>query len=79
MNTLAPRELAAAVWAFATMSYMPDVAWLEAFAARCLELAAVFTQRDWSVVVYSLASIVDANKDMGVFLEDLFFSPQVSH
>ncbi len=43
MPSLAPRELAACVCGFSTMSYQPDPEWLEAFAAQCKVLASDFT------------------------------------
>jgi hypothetical protein len=74
---MSARELAACVWAFSTMAYMPDVDWLEAFAQRCMEVAPSFTQQEWAVVVSSLAHIVGGRSELGVYLEDLVIMPQV--
>ncbi|GAX72613.1 hypothetical protein CEUSTIGMA_g69.t1 [Chlamydomonas eustigma] len=75
MPALKPRELAACAWAFAAMKYTPDLEWLDAFAAQCMLIAAEFTQQDWGVVVWSLASIAEAEQDAVIYLEDLFISP----
>ena len=77
LPSMSARELAACVWAFSTMAYMPDVDWLEAFAQRCMEVAPSFTQQEWAVVVSSLAHIVGGRSELGVYLEDLVIMPQV--
>lgn len=62
LPALKPRELAACVWSFAQMGYTPDLDWLDAFAAQCMLVAAEFSQQDWSVVVWSLAAIAEAEQ-----------------
>ena len=62
MPALKPRELAACAWSFAQMGYTPDLTWLDAFAAQCMLLAAEFSQQDWGVVVWSLASIAESEQ-----------------
>ena len=64
LPALKPRELAACVWSFAQMGYTPDLDWLDAFAAQCMLVAAEFSQQDWSVVVWSLAAIAEAEQVM---------------
>ena len=75
--SLKPRELAACAWSFSAMKYTPDLEWLDSFAQQCMLIAAEFSQQDWTVVVYSLASIAEEEKDAVIYLEDLFISPQL--
>jgi len=44
------------------MGYTPDLDWLDAFAAQCMLVAAEFSQKDWTVVVWSLAAIAEAEQ-----------------
>jgi hypothetical protein len=78
MSSLSPPELAACVWAFSAMAYLPDVEWLESFAQRCMNTAPMFSQQEWGVVVCSLAHIVGGRAELGVYLKDLAIMPQVS-
>ncbi len=44
---------------------------------QCMLVAAEFSQQDWGVVVWSLASIAEAEQDAVIYLEDLFISPAI--
>jgi hypothetical protein len=77
MGRLRPCELSACAWAYGAMDYAPDVLWLEEHATQCARRASEFSAKDWSVSVYSMASIAEGCTDARPYLAELLLCPEM--